>query len=115
MALVGSAKKIAVRTIVCRVPHNFVELCEEVNGIDRHLNVDWGCKLRSHATHALAGGSFALMCFAFDYENFCAAGCAQMIGDARPDDPAPDDYHVRCFDHFLDAFRRSVKGSYKNS
>jgi hypothetical protein len=55
MSLVGSAEEIAMRAIICRMAHHFIEAREEINRVTRHLNVHRRGKLRAHSTHALAG------------------------------------------------------------
>ncbi len=74
--------------------HHFFEIPEEGDGIERHLNVHGGRELGPHATHALAGGAFALVTLAFQNENVAATCRRQLIGDAGADDAAADNDYV---------------------
>ncbi|MCG3161882.1 MAG: hypothetical protein JMDDDDMK_03097 [Acidobacteria bacterium] len=93
------AEQIAVSAVIRRVAGRFFKTREEVNRIERHLDVDRRSELSAHAAHALAGRTESLLLFAFDDQNVRTARFGQVISDARSDDSAADDYDLRCFCH----------------
>src|SRR4051812_19597362 len=99
MTFRGRAKQITVRAIVGRMSDHFIKLGKEFNRVARHLNVNRGRELYPHSPHALPGRAPALMRFAFYAQTISTAGLVQMISDARSDDAAADDDHVRGFNH----------------
>src|SRR5580704_3121474 len=68
----------------------------EVNRVQRHLNIDGRRKLRPHATHALARGTFTLGGFPLDDEDVAAPGGCQVVGNTRSDNPSTDDDYLSC-------------------
>src|SRR6202035_3304588 len=87
-------EKVALRAIPGRMPHHLIELIEERDGVERHLDALRGGELCAHAAHALAGGAFSLMGFTFQDEDVGAAGFGEVISDAGSDDAAADDNNI---------------------
>src|ERR1700686_536458 len=63
MSFVRGTEKVTLRPVVSRISESVVEAGIKRNGIKRHLNIDRSGELRSHTTHALAGGTLALSRF----------------------------------------------------
>jgi hypothetical protein len=82
MGLGGGEEKVALGTIAGGLAEAFVERGVEGDGVERHANVDFGGELRTHATHALSGGTLALVGFSFDDEDVVASGLSEVISDA---------------------------------
>ena len=68
---------------------------EKGDGIERHADVDGGGELRADTAHALSGGAFALMGFAFDDDDVAAARFGEVVCDGGADNAASDDDDVR--------------------
>src|SRR5262245_39540157 len=91
------AEQIAMRTVIGGVAGRLFKTREEVNRVERHLDVDRRGELGAHAAHALAGRTESLLLFAFDDQNVRAARFGKVICDARSDDSSPDDDTVCWF------------------
>src|SRR5262249_30796763 len=93
------AEEIPVRAVIGGLPRNLFKSREEINRVERHLDVDRRGELSAHSAKALAGRTESLLLFAFDDQNVRAARFGKVICDARSDNPAADDDNIRCFYH----------------
>src|SRR5437868_7536965 len=96
MCLAGGHKKIALQLIARRVFQALLETCVERDRIQRHANIHRRRELRPHPAHALSGGAFTLMGFAFNHQNVFASCGSQMVGNTRSDNPSSDDGYLSC-------------------
>jgi hypothetical protein len=78
----GSAEEISLRTVIAWIAEPFLEAGIKRYRVHRHLNIDRSRELGAHATHALAGRSFALSGFPFDDQNAAAARRRQVVRNA---------------------------------
>src|SRR3954468_19996637 len=77
------------------MPEPLVEGRVERDRVQRHLDIDSRRELSADSAHALACRAFALMAFAFEDEDILLPCCSEVVGDARTDDAATDDQHIR--------------------
>lgn len=68
----------------------------ERDRIQRHLDVHGRRELSAYAAHALPRRALSLMALALEDENAPLACGGKVVGDARADDAATDDQHIRC-------------------
>src|SRR5215471_6310565 len=94
MFFAGRAEQVTLWTVSGRISKPFVKACIEGNGVQRHPDVHWRRELRPHTTHALASRTFALLRLTLHDEHVAATRRRQVICDARPDYPAPNNDHI---------------------
>ena len=90
----GGNEEVSLRAVTAGLAQALVELGVKTDGVERHLDVWRSGELRTHSTHALAGGTFALVRFALDDEDVAAAGVGEIPGDAGADDSSADNDDV---------------------
>src|SRR5262245_19901211 len=90
-----------MRAVIGGLAGRFFEAREEVDRIERHLDIDWCGELSSDTAHAFAGRSQSLLLFALDNYHIGTSLFSQVVGNARADDPTSDNNNICSVAHLL--------------
>src|SRR5262245_32904209 len=80
--------------------HDLIEALVELQAIARQLNVTGDAIQLPNPPQAHGSGGAGIGGVALDDQNTaCEAILTQVVGDACPDNAAPDQYHICCLRH----------------